>query len=531
MLPIFPRFAQNEESLIVWMDASEPNQIEEVNGKVNKWKNKQVGSLDFFTNPNLSNPTYGKRTYNGWKVIDFNGNAMLRSDGNLTLGENIEIFMVAGIDEIDSKVDSIFSSFVTGSSSNFYFRSLDENGFLGRFNTSTMGKMRTFLNEPIVGTALFHLQFDYNEKALRFRLNGINQGKTDYTTPPDPENEFRIFTQSSGQTGFIKGFVGELLIFNNLVGGGERRLMESYLGTKWNLPVVDPLPNEFFATSHDGIIKTTKIFTDINDFNQTLLIRAIDDHNLSVDKEFSVKFFTLTEPPVDKNETTESIDDHDQTTEDLNTSTPSSPTNSVNRPIPQTLPVELLSNGTYRFSGKILTDGGALVYETGIILSKKIFLTDPIILISQLNPKTMHFEAIHGELEPGTTYYFRAYAKNSAGLTRGGLKKLTTPQIIDSSSWYANARPLPGGWRMLEWWGVFRPTSQNWVYHAELGWLFPSANKNQGLWLWNKEHGWQWTDDGVYPYLFRWRDSTWIYFYRRINGRPLFYNASLKRLE
>ena len=531
MLPIFPGFAQNDESLIVWMDASKPTQIEEVNGKVNKWKNKKVGSLDFITNPNFSNPTYGKRTCNGWKVIDFNGNAMLRSDGNLTLGENFEIFMFAGIDEIDSKVDSIFSSFVTGSSSNFYFRSLDENGFLGRFNTSTMGKMKTFLNEPIVGTALFHLQFDYNEKALRFRLNGINQGKTDYTTPPDPKNEFRIFTQSSGQTGFIKGFVGELLIFNNLVGGGQRRLMESYLGTKWNLPVVDPLPNEFFETTHDGIIKTTKIFTDINDFNQTLLIRAIDDHNLSVEKEFSVELITVKETPVDKNETIESIDDHNQTTVDLNTSIPSSPINSINRPIPQTFPVEFLSNGNYRFGGKILTDGGALVYETGIILSKKIFLSDPIILICKLNPKTMQFDALHGDLEPGTTYYFRSYAINSVGMTRGGLKKFTTPQNINPESWHASANSLPGGWRKLDWLGVFRPTKHEWIYHAELGWLYPSGTLDGGLWLWNRKDGWKWTQDGVYPYFFRWNDSTWIYFYRRINGIPRFYNASSKNLE
>ena len=531
MLPIFPGFAQNDESLIVWMDASKPTQIEEVNGKVKKWKNKQVGSSDFITNPNFSNPTYGKRTCNGWKVIDFNGNAMLRSDGNLTLGENFEIFMFAGIDEIDSKVDSIFSSFVTGSSSNFYFRSLDENGFLGRFNTSTMGKMKTFLNEPIVGTALFHLQFDYNEKALRFRLDGINQGKTDYTTPPDPNNEFRIFTQSSGQTGFTKGFVGELLIFNNLVGDGQRRLMESYLGTKWNLPVVDPLPNEFFETTHDGIIKTTKIFTDINDFNQTLLIRAIDDHNLSVEKEFSVELLTVKETPVDKNETIESIDDHNQTTVDLNTSIPSTPINSINRPIPQTFPVEFLSNGNYRFGGKILTDGGALVYETGIILSKKIFLTDPIILICKLNPKTMQFEALHGDLEPGTTYYFRSYAINRVGMTRGGLKKLTTPQNINPESWHASANSLPGGWRKLDWLGVFRPTKHEWIYHAELGWLYPSGTLDGGLWLWNRKDGWKWTQDGVYPYFFRWNDSKWIYFYRRINGIPRFYNSSSRNLE
>ena len=290
--------------------------------------------------------------------------------------------------------------------------------------------------------------------------------------------------------------------------------------------------NSLFTLDTNGTLKTATIFDyESNASTYTVRVEVTDEHNTTIAGDFTIYLINEIED-LDGDGIENHIDnDYNKIVGDINTTTPSSPTIFVNRPIPQTLPVELLSNETYRFSGKILTDGGAPIFEVGIILSKKIFLSDPIQLISQLDQQTMTYHSLHGGLEPGTTYYFRAYAKNRAGMTRGGLKKLTTPQVIEPGSWYANARPLPGGWRMLEWWGAFRPTTKNWVYHAELGWLYPSASQNEGLWLWNKEHGWQWTDDGVYPYLFRWRDSTWIYFYRRVNGRPLFYNGTLKRLE
>ncbi|MBT7650034.1 MAG: hypothetical protein HN553_03555, partial [Opitutae bacterium] len=106
-----------------------------------------------------------------------------------------------------------------------------------------------------------------------------------------------------------------------------------------------------------------------------------------------------------------------------------------------------------------------------------------------------------------------------------------TAQKIDPNSWYSTAEALPGGWKMSDWLGAFRPTEHQWIYHAEMGWLYPSPMEDGSLWLWNQTDGWRWTQDGVYPYLFRWKDSAWVYLQGRINGRLIYYNYSTQTYE
>jgi hypothetical protein len=118
----------------------------------------------------------------------------------------------------------------------------------------------------------------------------------------------------------------------------------------------------------------------------------------------------------------------------------------------------------------------------------------------------------------------RAFALNKAGENRGSLKKFKTPKKIDSNSWYFGTQELTGGWRKSDWLGIFKPTDHQWVYHAEMGWLYPSAMEDGSVWLWSQENGWLWTDFGIYPQLFKHNSGTWLYFIGKINGQPRFYD-------
>ncbi|MDB0031019.1 cadherin domain-containing protein [Opitutales bacterium] len=219
----------------------------------------------------------------------------------------------------------------------------------------------------------------------------------------------------------------------------------------------------------------------------------------------------------------DSIDDHDQA-DPINSS-------QINLPIVQTFAAEYGGNGTFHFTGQVLTNGGSSVFETGIILSTKISLDDPIRIASQPDQNSSVFHVSYADLLPGKTYYLRAYAVNQAGENQGSLKKFKTAQKIDPDSWYSKAEALPGGWKMSDWLGAFRPTEHQWIYHAEMGWLYPSPMEDGSLWLWNQTDGWRWTQQGVYPYLFRWKDSAWVYLHGQINGRILYYNYSTQSYE
>ena len=226
------------------------------------------------------------------------------------------------------------------------------------------------------------------------------------------------------------------------------------------------------------------------------------------------------QPPAENNQ---SIADQNQSLGD--------PNRQIYVPIVETFRPDHDGNGTYHLGGRILTDGGSSPFEVGIVISTKISLSNPIRIASLPDQNSSVFHVSYADLLPGKTYYLRAYAVNQAGENQGSLKKFKTAQKIDPDSWYSVAEALPGGWKMSDWLGAFRPTEHQWIYHAEMGWLYPSPMEDGSLWLWNQADGWRWTQKGVYPYLFRWRDSAWVYLQGRINGRILYYNYSTQSYE
>jgi len=325
--------------------------------------------------------------------------------------------------------------------------------------------------------------------------------------------------------------------------------------------------NQYFILDPNGTLTTAQVFDyENNKSNYSIRIKVSDENNATSEETFVVQL--LDDPSDDFNPTdtnyTSPIDGYQTPTSDYqspegNYSSPStdyqnpgpdyqSPVNAYepspennqsipNRtkriyiPIVETFPPDHDGNGTYHLGGRILTDGGSSPFEVGIVLSESITLSNPIRIASLPDQNSSTFHVSYANLLPGKTYYLRAYAINTAGQNQGSLKKFRTRQKTDPNSWYSKAEELPGGWKKSDWLGAFRLTEHQWIYHAEMGWLYPSQMEDESLWLWNAKDGWQWTQQGIYPYLFRWRDSSWVYFHGKFNGREVYYNYSTKSLE
>ena len=88
------------------------------------------------------------------------------------------------------------------------------------------------------------------------------------------------------------------------------------------------------------------------------------------------------------------------------------------------------------------------------------------------------------------------------------------------------------GWFTSTWFGTFHRTSSPWLYHVDLGWIYAvdDGTGNNG-WLWREGHGWLWTGQDLYRYLYRHNDQTWIYFLNRKDGRAHFYNHATGGVE
>gem|GEM_PF-1601334 len=325
--------------------------------------------------------------------------------------------------------------------------------------------------------------------------------------------------------------------------------------------------NQYFILDPNGTLTTAQVFDyENNESNYSIRIKVLDEQNASMEGTFVIQL--INDPSddfnsPDSNYTSPSGDYQtppgDYQSPDGNYSSPISdyqtpgtdyqspndsyepspennqsipnPTSQIYVPIVETFPPDHDGNGTYHLGGRILADGGSSPFEVGIVLSTKISLSDPIRIATQPDQNSSVFHVSYADLLPGKTYYLRAYAINQAGENQGPLKKFKTAQKTDPDSWYSVAEALPGGWKMSDWLGAFRPTEHQWIYHAEMEWLYPSPMEDGSVWLWNQADGWRWTQKGVYPYLFRWKDSAWIYLQGRINGRILYYNYSTQSYE
>ena len=46
-----------------------------------------------------------------------------------------------------------------------------------------------------------------------------------------------------------------------------------------------------------------------------------------------------------------------------------------------------------------------------------------------------------------------------------------------------------------------------------------------------QEHGWHWTNESLYPFIYRDQPKGWIYYLTTMEGRSYFYNYSTGRVE
>jgi surface protein len=302
--------------------------------------------------------------------------------------------------------------------------------------------------------------------------------------------------------------------------------------------------NHEFSLDQNGTLRTAVVFdyegeNSDNDPTLNIRVRARDEYNASVERSFMVTIMDVNEStaqiPVDKNESVEHnftspisnqpIDGND-TAEDSNVTLPII---QVYRPIPETLGFVADSNNTYLIRGRILTDGGSPILESGVFVSDDILFRGEMIRLSSNNSDVSpEFSVMVSKLAPGMTYYYRAFAINKMGETLGARKRLKTPEKIDPNMWFADMPKMGGGWRSSNWFGPFQQFPKvDWIYHSELGWAYIASYQKEGLWLWQKGKGWMWTQKGVWPHLYRHQTAGWLYLLKSINGNPVFYDYTV----
>jgi len=194
-------------------------------------------------------------------------------------------------------------------------------------------------------------------------------------------------------------------------------------------------------------------------------------------------------------------------------------------PIVRTLEVKAEADGNYLFRGKVLTDGGASLNAVGFLFSTSLRFQNPLRVRGVHEPGSANFRVETDNLLPGKTIYYRAYARNSVGENRGSPGKIVVPESIGRRTWWSQAERLGADWRRSKWFGTYRKVpGMDWVYHQKLGWTYVAGDQREGLWLWQKENGWTWTQPGIWPFLWRNDSGSWLRHMATLGGKPIFYD-------
>ena len=127
------------------------------------------------------------------------------------------------------------------------------------------------------------------------------------------------------------------------------------------------------------------------------------------------------------------------------------------------------------------------------------------------------------ELSPDRIYYYRSYARNAVGASFGSVRKFI-PYSNSPKAWWGKTAEDQGGWRTSPWFGTFRrQTGTDWIYHAQLGWIYAQSDDRQGLWLWKMKTIGCGPDKRLSTPLEK-PTGNWLYLMVSRNGKPVFYH-------
>ncbi|MEL0118751.1 MAG: hypothetical protein VXB01_07400, partial [Opitutae bacterium] len=197
--------------------------------------------------------------------------------------------------------------------------------------------------------------------------------------------------------------------------------------------------------------------------------------------------------------------------------------------------IEPTDDNNFQLRGRILADGGSKILNSGFLLGP-----NPGLSVNNLNgglilenqyEGAFEIEAVAEALDPGHTYYYRAFADNKEGTAYGPERKFTVDNEQSSfTGMWAKAENVSAEWYNLDGFGLFFRTNSPWTYHIDLGWIFVVEVDN-GFWGWTPSTGWWWSRLDLFPYLWRDEDQSWIYYIKTIENSRVFYNAKDGELE
>lgn len=216
-----------------WYDVSDGNTLTIESSVVTKINDKSGNDihLNAANHQGTNTHTLTSNALNGLSVVALDGDDRYNPSVNISVPDgNLQTFVLAQVDEVDSANDSIIA--MAGNAPNWQLQASSATDFKASLNSQagvTSGSSTNFEG----GYHIFNAFFDWGNTTMRSYVDGTVEGSATPTGKLGGPFALRVFT-NRGNAEMPKGKLAEIVICLD-VSDTVREKIEGYLAHKWGL--------------------------------------------------------------------------------------------------------------------------------------------------------------------------------------------------------------------------------------------------------------------------------------------------------
>jgi hypothetical protein len=243
-IPYFTRFSPRQISgLGLWFDATDSSTITLSSGSLTQWNDKSGNGRNLTAVSGYANATVSSAFQNGLNVFNFSGNGLYRTAaGNVFYP--LDVYIVVALKSLTTHVDVLGMG--DTSTDNFNSLTFAESAASRWHNGSSGGGRQTISTSDETSLSFLLIQWSIANGNYLLRRNSTQliQASRSYSFNNSATSIFQIGYRHTdnvyGTSANFRGYIGEIVAFNNQIGTTQRQQIESYLAQKWGL--VSSLP-------------------------------------------------------------------------------------------------------------------------------------------------------------------------------------------------------------------------------------------------------------------------------------------------
>ena len=244
-IPVLPSQAQsgsfnpkNYSGMALWLDASDASTVVLSGSTVTGWIDKSGNGRN---GTPTGTPTVSTAVFNNRQSINFNGSSYFLGSISIT-GTTVTNFAVVQLTILPSAASADMRVLSLATPSNYDYDSI---GRLVAINGQRTGYANTFTTYRNIGFAtatsvvsattpyIVHTQF--NGSVPTTYLNGTQGTTVVSSSGTFAISSYGIGNQAFPTTEFLRGNIGEVIVYNTSLTDAQRQSVEGYLAWKWGL--------------------------------------------------------------------------------------------------------------------------------------------------------------------------------------------------------------------------------------------------------------------------------------------------------